>query len=162
MPDLTSLPDEVLKLVMQHVPLQERLTSCCLVNRRLHTAAVAATEQLQLLLSERNCTWQHFISIGTPERGQSVLAWLNHYGEHLTYLKMTSFPTQPVQQLPCPNLQQLVLDGCSVQLGATADGSPGVLQGCRKLTCLELWRCEITDAAAGAVLDGSLSSLVDL
>jgi hypothetical protein len=45
---LFSLPDEVLKQVMQHVSLKDRLASCCLVNRRLHAAAVATTEQLAL------------------------------------------------------------------------------------------------------------------
>jgi hypothetical protein len=48
---LSSLPDEVLKLVMQHVPLRDRLTICCLANRRLHAAAVAATDVVMLPFS---------------------------------------------------------------------------------------------------------------
>ena len=48
-----------------------------------------------------------------------------------------------------------------MQLGA-ADGHPGVIQGCTKLTYLELW-CNIVDAPVhNDVLDGSLSSLVHL
>jgi hypothetical protein len=48
MSELASLPDEVLKLVMQHVTTKERLTSCCFVSKRLHDAAAAATQQLLL------------------------------------------------------------------------------------------------------------------
>jgi hypothetical protein len=67
----------------------------------------------------------------------------------------------PLQQLPCPNLLELKLGwGCDVQLGP-ADGYPGVIQGCTKLTNLEL-RCTIIDAPDLTVLDGSLSSLVQL
>jgi hypothetical protein len=36
MSSLAHLPDEVLKLVLKHVPLKHRLSSCCLVSRRLH------------------------------------------------------------------------------------------------------------------------------
>ena len=48
MSSISSLPEEVLKLVLKHVPLQDRLGSCCLVSTRMHAAAVAATEKLQL------------------------------------------------------------------------------------------------------------------
>jgi hypothetical protein len=145
---------------MQHVPLKQRLTSCCLVNRRLHAAAVAATNQLLFLNGEsRNSTWGSTTSIASPERAQSVLGWLDQYGEHLTYLSMSRFPS--VQQLPCANLRELLLQECSVQLGPAADGTPGVIQCCTKLTRLDL-SCSIIDAPAGAVVHRSLSSLLHL
>jgi hypothetical protein len=42
------LPEEVLKHVMQYIPLKERLGSCSLVNKGFHSAAVAATQELDL------------------------------------------------------------------------------------------------------------------
>jgi hypothetical protein len=148
---LSSLPDEVLKLVMQHVPLEDRLTSCCLVNRKLHAAAVAATAELQL----------SFGCYGPPHQDEPCfLEWLSHYGQHLTSLDICHLQ-QPLQQLPCPNLLDLHLSWCSVQLGPAADGQPGVVQGCTKLTRLELWS-DIIDSTGSAVLDGNLSSLVNL
>ena len=150
---LSTLPHEVLKLIMQQVPLEERLTSCCLVSRRLHAAAVAATQQLKL---------GAFPNPWSDQRAAALWAWLPQYGHHLTSLKLQYFP-QLLQQLPCPNLQELSLKGGGVQLGPTLDGQPGVVQGCSKLTRLKL-RCQVVDALAGVVVDclSSLSSLVHL
>jgi hypothetical protein len=139
---LSCLPDEVLKLVMQHVPLSDRLTSCCFVNMRLHAAAVAATASGTVL----------FEGEGTS----SLLAWLPQYGHNVMHLGLSDF-SQPLQQLPCPNLQELQLKCCIVQLGPTADGQPGVVHDCTKLTRLEL-QCHIMD---GPMID-SLSQLVHL
>jgi hypothetical protein len=88
------------------------------------------------------------------------MVWLDHYGQQLTHLEMSSFP-RPLQQLPCPNLLELVLSGSSVQLGPAADGTPGVIQGCTKLTKLEL-RCNIRDAPRGDVITTTLSRLLQL
>lgn len=49
----------------------------------------------------------------------------------------------------------------SVQLGPAANEPPGVILGCTKLTALDLL-CNIVDARPGAVVHGSLSSLVRL
>ena len=48
---LSTLPDELIKLLMQHVTLKDRLTTCCLVNRSLHATAVAATDVVMLPFS---------------------------------------------------------------------------------------------------------------
>jgi hypothetical protein len=88
MSSLLSLPDEVLKLLMQHFPTKDRLTSCCLVNRRLHAAAVAATDDLHLL---------------GIRHGDSSLQWLSHYGQYVTRLALDCFQ-KPLLQLPCPAL----------------------------------------------------------
>jgi hypothetical protein len=144
---LSSLPHEVLKLVMHHLDLQDRLGNCCLVSKGLHAAAVAATDCLAL-------------KDLPPQETASVLSWLTNNGHHLTRLYINTFP-QPLQQLPCPNLRELQLLQCSVQLAPTADGSPGVIQGCTKLTRLEL-QCHMLDVVEGRAYDGSLSSLVHL
>jgi hypothetical protein len=164
---LSSLPDQRLKLVLQHVPFKHRLSSCCLVNKRLHAAAVAATQDLQLWFGDDQSPSKGTL-IPRSQEG-STLDWFTHYSQHLTRLQLDRFQ-QPLQQLPCPNLLDLKLNcGCAelglgpsycrLQLGA-ADGQPGVIQGCTKLTRLELY-CDITDAPEGSVID-SLSSLVHL
>ena len=145
---LESLPAEVLKLVMQQIHLRDRLLSCCLVSKRLHAAAVAATQQVELAALDL-----------APGGMQSGLHWMSQYGHHVTSFSFGNY-SQPVHKLICPNLLELRMWMCSVQLGPTADGQPGVIQGCTKLTRLEL-DCNIIDAAEGAVVD-SLSSLVDL
>mgnify|MGYP001807581367 CR=1 FL=1 len=142
---LSSLPDGPLKLVMQHVPLKDRLASCCLVSKRLHAAAVAATDTVVL----------------RREDSVSGLQWLYQYGENVVKLEIYQL-TQPLRQLPCPNLRELKLGrAISVQLGPSApDGTPGVVRCCTNLTRLELF-CNIVD---GPEFDGvsSLSRLVHL
>jgi hypothetical protein len=89
---------------------------------------------------------------------ESALNWVLHKGHQLTRLSLGL--RQQLQQLPCPNLLELWLDG-DVQLGP-ADGYPGVIQGCTKLTRLEMQLWDNIDAPNGVVLHGSLSSLVHL
>jgi hypothetical protein len=149
-----SLTDDILKLILQDVPLKDRVTSCCLVHNRFKAAALAVAGALDLA---------EFPTIRSPERAQSFLGWLDQYGEHLTSLKMTEFPL-PLLQLPCPNLLELSLgEGCCVQLAPSAaeDGSPGVIHGCSKLTRLEL-QCNFSNTPKGDPVLDSLSSLVDL
>ena len=145
MSSLASLPNDVIKLIMHHVPLRDRLGQCCLVSKRMHSAAVAATQDVTLA------------SMST-ERAVSLLKWLPHHGDHLTRLEL-AVQQHELRQLPCPDLLDLSIRFCRVQLSA-ADDFPGVLQECTKLTRLHLF-CEIVDAPGGAVAD-SLSSLVHL
>jgi hypothetical protein len=121
------------------VPIKDRLTSCSLVNRRLHAAAVAATQEITL--------------VKKPKLG---MQWLFCYGQQATKLSM-DLHTEALLQLPCSNLCELQLNFCSVQLGPTASGETGVVQGSVKLTRLEL-NCHIMD---GPTVD-SLSRLVHL
>lgn len=155
---LYSLPDEVLKLIMQHVPLQDRLGSCSLVCHKLCAAAAAATQQV--VVGDRD----NAISL---QRAESVLGWLEHYGQHVTSLWLTRFPQPPEVQLQirqlscCPNLLDLYkVCGGHIQLGPTADGYPGVIEGCTKLTRLQL-AGHIIDAPHGGPVD-SMSRLVGL
>ena len=45
---LPLLPEDVLKMILDHLTLQERLGSCSLVSRRMHAAAVAVTQKIWL------------------------------------------------------------------------------------------------------------------
>ena len=136
--------------MMQHVPVWDRLGSCCLVSRKLHAAAIAVTDQLQIPYR--------------PERlkqlADSALAWMGQFGQQLTSVRWYHVPYQPLRTLPCPNLLQLHVGyDCYVQLGPSG-AHRGVIAGCTKLTGLEL-QGGIIDAGVGAVVD-SLSSLVHL
>ena len=160
MSGLSFLPDEVLKLVMQHIPLKERLTSCCLVNSKLHAAAVAATQELQLCYG----TWTSAGYLNVAEQHyDQVFEWLLLHGHHLTCLHLTGFwrDWQPLQQLPCPNLLELEIDNCGELRLISTSGQLGVSQCCTKLTRLVLVGGGILDLPAGAVLD-CLSDLVYL
>jgi hypothetical protein len=140
---------------MQHVPLKQRLTSCCLVNRRLHEAAVAATSELRLSFGSSDDSI-------SEEAMDCASEWLSLYGQHVTSLHVDGSCQVLVHPLPCPNLQSLHMFDCNVQLGRGADGTAGVIHGCTKLTYLELtWTMFDTSTPEGAVVD-SLSSLVHL
>jgi hypothetical protein len=159
MSNLNSLPDDVLKLIMHHVPAKDRLTSWCLVNSRLHAAAVAATDALTL--GALSYQYPHInVTVPSPERAQAALEWLALCGQHMTSLVFHSFP-QTLQQLPCPSLLELTVQfRCSVQLGPTA-AHPGVLSGCTSLTKLDML-CNVLDSRGGAEVCACLSSLVHL
>ena len=161
---LSSLPDDALELICSYVPFKHRFTSCCLVKKRLHAAATAATGDMSLSFTADP---EHPRLITPPHR-DSALRWLSHQGSFLTRLRINGWCegiTQgPVlRQLPCPHLQELKLKRCSVQLGA-AQGEAGVIAGCTQLTHLEL-SCNIVDDPAttvGAAIDRELSRLVHL
>jgi hypothetical protein len=146
MSSLTTLPDDALKLVMQRVPFKDRLTSCCLVSKRLHAAAVAATQDLQLGRQQ-------------PTDAKSAMQGVSHYGQHLTSL-FVGGPRWPLQQLCCPNLQELRVHFCNVLSAVAMDGQPHIHQDCTKLTRLQMI-FDMRGAPEGAELD-SLSSLVHL
>lgn len=82
---------------MQHLPLKERLGTCCLVSNRLHAAAVAATDCLDLESTFR-----------TQHRVESGLEWIMKNGQQLERLKLYNI-RKPIQQLPCVNLLELQL-----------------------------------------------------
>jgi hypothetical protein len=116
----------------------------------MHAAAVAATQELHLRMRP-----------SSDERTQSVMEWIFKYSQQLTKLSLDTRPhVQLLDSLPCPNLLELELSNCDVQLGEAATRQSGFFEVCTKLTRLDL-RCSIIDAPAGAVLD-SLSSLVHL
>ena len=146
MSNLMSLPDEVIKIILQKVTTTDRMTSCCLVNKRLHAASVTATHEIHLQGSRRV---------------ESGLKWLSHHGKNVTLI-LCDF-SQPLQQLPCPALQELDIEDGSVQLGPGVCRYAGIARICTKLTRLVLY-CDIIDnwdRSKGAVLD-CLSSLVHL
>jgi hypothetical protein len=156
MSNFTCLPEDVLKIVMQHVPPKDRLASCCLVSKRLYAAAVAATDDLRLMFGPNRTDPDIFYTSDAA----GALQWIVNHEQHLTSLYLNGWP-QALQGLHCPELLQLQLSYCDVYLGPTADGVPGVIQGCTKLTRLVLEDTFIIDTSDDVAVD-SLSSLVHL
>lgn len=97
------LPHELWVQVLQHVPVQQRLSSCALFCQKLSRAATAATQSLQHELA------------GTPQHLAAFLGWTSSHGSLLTTLFLWSMPNDSsIRQLPCPNLVELQLANCSV------------------------------------------------
>jgi hypothetical protein len=110
----------------------------------MHAAAVAATEALSFQ--------------GHLQHAASASVWLSSYGQQLTKLYFGVWG--PPWELVCPNLLELELFGCHVQLGA-ADGHAGITHSCTNLTRLVLYS-QVTDMPQGGIVDCGLSRLVHL
>lgn len=150
------LPVDLWKLVLQHVPLQQRLGACALVCHKFHAAAVAATDSIQTRL-----LYQHKVN--------RFVGYLQQHGSHLTsiivnerqetddWLVMKQFPS-------CQHLQQLSLSGFELQLSPSG-GLPDALDSLTGLTRLELRDCNfnsyrVNPSRRGG--GGALSVLVNL
>jgi len=104
------LPEDIWKLVLQHVPLNQRLSSCALVCQKFKAAAVAATEHIEATLFEQPAF-------------DNLTTYLQQHGSHLTSLILTgecSDDSSPpaVVELPCKHLQELRLINLSLGRGA--------------------------------------------
>lgn len=141
------LPDDFWQLVMQCVPVMERLRVCATVSKALYRAAVAATDQLEVPLGGFS-----------SEQTERFWNWMDLHGQNITILVIPgSFPAKSfgttrvltaasmmpaLPRLPCQNLRQLELSRCSVQLGpCPSNNQPGVLQARTAITQLVLDDC---------------------
>lgn len=73
-PDVPELPPEVLRYLLQHVELKQRLGTCALVSRAWKTAAVAATISMAVTVTSNSCN--------------SLAMWLNSNGSGLQFLSI--------------------------------------------------------------------------
>lgn len=149
--ELPELPDHVLVLVLRHVPQQQRLGSCARVQRRWQAAAVAASTSIQARL------WS-----ATHHAG--LHGYLLQHGNLVTALEVTTgrfdtFAGFELQRLPCPQLQQLQLQGLWLRLAAAADRR-SILQDCTALSRLCIHDC-VAKKQPGS-LAGALSHLCGL
>lgn len=149
------LPVELWTLVMRHVDGVADRLRCAGASQRLHAAAAAATDSLELSFSPYERT-----------RREAFDGYLSKHGSCLTHLKMTraGVGQQLFADLPCAQLKSLDLLGyvnfsvnvpCVVQLGPgrTRSSLPGVLSSSsRTLTYLKLSDCRLASA-------GDISSL---
>lgn len=129
------LPQNVWQMILQHVPLPERFSSCGCVSKTLRAAAAAAT--------------------------QSISIHLQSSGQHVTSLAVVC-GTPCWAHLPCQQLKQLDLSYCSVLVAPDSSSQhPGVLQACSSsLTRLRLWQCIVLDKPDA--LASGVGSLVNL
>lgn len=99
---LSSLPTDVLKLVLKFVPLKHRLSSCSLVNKRLQAAATGATDEVKFSF---NTLYDEPDSLTLPTRhANSALQWLASHGHLLTRLGISGWSSGGMEQ---PVLHQL-------------------------------------------------------
>jgi len=132
MPSHVDLPQDVWTLVLQHVPLTHRLSSCALVCQDFKAAAVAATERIETYLFEQPAV-------------DNFVAYLQQHGRHLTSLVLTvegignpdNYSWPQLEQLPCQQLQELHV--VTVDFGWGPDEErPSVLDNATAITHLEL------------------------
>jgi hypothetical protein len=77
-PALLSLPDEILKLILEKVPLKDRLLLCSLVCNRFRKAAAAATQHIGK--SELKQTGWYSLRFTSVSR---IAPYLSNHGQHL-------------------------------------------------------------------------------
>jgi len=137
---------DLLVLILQHVPLQQRLGVCTRVSSAFRTAAIAATTSIQL----------YGVGLNFSNRLSAALEWMQHHGSALTgALDLQTSPTEihDLMELPvCPRLCRLQVAGIGMKL--TSDCSragmgfgQGVLQGCLMLKSLCLYNCSLLDTS---------------
>lgn len=130
----TDLPVEVWRLILGYVSTKDKLRSCSLASHKLHSAAVAATVDIDISVDERTYI-RSDERLG--ERTKSLKYWLAQHGRHVHKLNLVKLSGH-LAQLPCPNLQNLVLSNCSVQIRPSSD-CPGTLATPTGLTSLGAW-----------------------
>jgi len=137
---LLHVPVALLTIILQYVPLQERLGACTRVCRSFHAAAVAATKSISI------------VPIKTQARCDDVIEWLRRHGSGVTALKAQctgGLGPFLLARLPCPLLLDVDLFGLSLQ--------PGFLTACTSLTRLLLSNCGVEDSPhATSSADGNL------
>jgi len=147
------VPEDIWKLVLEHVPLRQRLCECALVCRKFHAAVIAATKSIETRLSKQSSA-------------DNLVEYLSRHGSHLTSMNLSGSEIGAgkctlLGQLPsCQHVQQLSIEYFDVQLCGD-EGLPGVLNSITGLTRLELDDCLVNPkGTVGSVAD--LSVLVNL
>ena len=126
----------MLVLILQHVSIKQRLTTCSLVSKQFRAAAEAATSRVG------------FHATSASRMGR-FMTWLQTHGTGLTHLDLKSAPSYRLPALPCVRLRSLVLSDMQVQLAPAADSNnaatPAVLDSCRDLTSLSVRNSSVED-----------------
>jgi len=138
----------VLTIILQHVPLQQRLGVCTRVCHAFRTAAIAATNSISIT------------QISSQARYDNAVKWLQLHGAGVTCLDIQHGGGFSLACWPCPALRDLNLQEVSVQ--------PGFFSACTNLTRLLLTGCWLqssphaTSNAAGRSRLTQLSVLCSL
>jgi len=120
---LLDLPASVLIIILQDVPIHQRLGVCTRVCHAFYTAAVAATNSISItrMRSQAQC--------------DNVVKWLQLHGGGVTCLDIQDGGGFCLACRPCPALEDLNLCSLSVQ--------PGFVSACTCLTRLLLTGCRL-------------------
>jgi len=130
---ISSLPDEVLPLILQHVDPKQRLTVSAFLSTRFRDAAIAATDTIQL-------------ETKILAKTESLAAWLRNYGPGITSLKLSPAQGFQLHELPCVHLKTLELQDTTMSLSA---GGP--LSSCSDLHSLTFKNCTIPATEQSAI-----------
>jgi len=148
---LLDIPPAILVMILQNVPLKQRLGVCTRVCHAFCTAAVAATNSISIT------------GMSSLAQCDNVSQWLQLHGGVVTRLDICSNIQQgdgaSLASLPCPLLRDLELEGLAVQ--------PGSFATCTSLTRLRLTGCYVQSSPHATSIAGSttvtqLSVLVNL
>jgi len=140
---IQDVSQDLLVLIMQLVPIQQRMGNCARVCRNFQAAAVAAT------ISSSSIT----VHPSSQERCDSFVRWLKQHGSSVMQIKIECHGRYSLSQLPCPQLCHLDLSGMELGPIFTKQDS---LSSRTNLTRLVLSKC----AAPG--MSGNLASLLTL
>jgi len=145
---LLDMPASLLVMIMQHVPLQQRLGVCTRVCHAFHTAAVAATDSISIM------------KMSSQAQCNNLSEWLQLHGGGVTCLDIQDGRGLSLACWPCPVLRTLNLHKLAVQ--------PGFFSACTSLTRLLLnhpylhSRKHASSSAAGSNPLAQLSVLCSL
>lgn len=149
---LSSLPLELLDVILQHVPLQERLKVCAVLSSRCKAAAVKATNTITLHAAPTTSVFH-------------LLSFLKSYGSGITSIDLqptiVTRPTALLELPSCAGLLSLTLTDALVQL-TPGSQQLGVLHSCKALTSLKLLNCNVLDTSAQLAGLSVLKDLQDL
>jgi len=149
------LPEDIWKLVLQHVPMSQRLSSCALVCQKFKAAAVAATDCIEATLFEQPAV-------------DNLTTYLQQHGRHLTRLILNGECTDDdsdlnwpkLEHLPCQRLQELHLVSLDFRWGPDED-RPSVLDNATAITRLEIQDSNFYLPAVSVLSDLQHLSLID-
>jgi len=94
---ILDIPAAILVVIMQHVPLQQRLGVCTRVCHAFHTAAVAATDSISIT------------TMSSQAQSDNVSQWLQLHGGDVTSFHAQHGRRASLASLPCPALRDLNL-----------------------------------------------------
>lgn len=128
------LPQDIWRLILQHVPLADRLGSASLVSTTLRAAA-AASPALHAVMRK-------------PARGVAYMQYIQLFGDCLTslHLSVNLQPQLVLEQLPCQQLLELQLNNVELRL-------PSAFDSCTRLTHLDMDSCSSTVPSGTSAAD---------
>jgi hypothetical protein len=153
---LPQLPDKALHVILQQLDKSSMACTAATCSM-LHDAILSVITKVDVFCTDLDTQLETFNT------------WVQQHSTHLVDLVACSVrywrintelerQQQPLSCLPGFRLCEVVLRGLKVQL-EPADGCPGVLHDCTRLTALDLQECSVVDTVAAAAAISALPQL---